>query len=157
MDIHPARPADAVEVCQVLRRSIIELCGADHHNDPTILERWLASKTPTIVATWIDDPNGFMFVAVENDVILGVAGITAAGEITLNYVLPDARFRGVSKALLARLEAKAAELGHGHCTLTSTMTARQLYRSAGYLEDGRPSTGMFTAESVRMTKALPRP
>jgi GNAT superfamily N-acetyltransferase len=157
MDIRPARSADAAEVCQVLRQSIAELCDADHHNDPAILNRWLANKTPEIVATWIDDPEGHMFVALENGAIVGVASMNAAGEITLNYVSPDARFRGVSKALLARLETEAAELGHMHCTLTSTVTAQRLYVSAGYLEDGRPTTGMFTAESIRMTKALPPP
>lgn len=156
MEIRPARPADAVEVCNVLRRSITELCHADHHNDPAILERWLANKTPANIATWIDDPKGHMFVAVENEVILGVAGITAVGEITLNYVSPDVRFRGVSKALLARLEAKAVELGRTQCSLTSTVTARRLYKSARYLGQGPPTTGFFTAESLRMTKTLPQ-
>jgi GNAT superfamily N-acetyltransferase len=85
------------------------------------------------------------------------AGITSAGEITLNYVSPDARFRGISKSLLARLEAQAVELGHSRCTLTSTVTARELYRSAGYLDDGPPTTGFFTGDSLRMTKTLAKP
>lgn len=154
MEIRAARLADAVEVCRVLRRSISELCGDDHHGDPAILEKWLASKTPANVQSWIEDPHGSMFVAVDNGVIVGVAAITSAGEVTLNYVSPDARFQGVSKALLARLEARAAELGHGRCTLTSTLTARRFYRSAGYVDAGLPSTGFFTEASLRMVKTL---
>jgi hypothetical protein len=33
---------DAVLACEVIRRSISELCSADHLNDPVILGRWLA-------------------------------------------------------------------------------------------------------------------
>src|SRR5581483_3380965 len=103
--------------------------------------------TPVNVKAWIEHRQGTILVAIENGAILGVAGITADGEITLNYVSPDARFRGVSKALLSELEAKAATLGHTRCTLTSTLTARRLYRSAGYLDDGPPTAGFFTPDS----------
>ena len=58
--------------------------------------------------------------------------MTKAGMITLNYVSPDARFQGVSKALLAALERTAAELGLKQCRLESTKTARRFYEAAGY-------------------------
>ncbi len=44
MLIRRARPDEAAEICDVLRRSIAELCGADHHDDPAILRRWLANQ-----------------------------------------------------------------------------------------------------------------
>jgi hypothetical protein len=44
-------------------------------------------------------------VAEEGKTILGVAAMDASGKITLNYVSPEARFRGVSKALVLQLEA----------------------------------------------------
>jgi GNAT superfamily N-acetyltransferase len=157
MEIRAARPADAIAACRVVRRSIAELCQPDHHDDPAILQRWLGNKTPENFTTWIANPHSHTFVAVENESVVGVAGMNSSGEITLNYVSPDARFRGVSKALLVRLEAKAAELGHTRCILTSTLTARQLYQSAGYKDDGPPTSGFFTRESRRMTKPLPHP
>jgi N-acetylglutamate synthase-like GNAT family acetyltransferase len=95
-----------------------------------------------------------MFVATDDEAIVGVASVTTSGEITLNYVSPDARFRGVSKALLKRLEAKAAELGNERCVLTSTVTARLFYLSAGYEEQGFPVSGFFTSLSCRMAKQL---
>ena len=56
MKIRDARPEDAPAACRVLRASIIELCVADHGNDPTLMERWLANKQPDIVANWIANP-----------------------------------------------------------------------------------------------------
>lgn len=113
MHIRAARAEDAAAICRVLRRSITELCRADHRDDPAILQKWLASKTPENVAAWIANPEGHMFVAA----------ITSSGDITLNYVLPDARFRGVSKALLHQLETSARERGLAACSLTTTATA----------------------------------
>ena len=53
MDIREANAEDTEEACQVLRRSIIELCAADHRNDPTLLTAWLSNKTPANVAAWM--------------------------------------------------------------------------------------------------------
>src|SRR6478735_4761117 len=58
-----ARTEEAVEACHVVRRSITELCLADHQDDPAILEKWLANKTPTNVRSWIARPDAHMFVA----------------------------------------------------------------------------------------------
>jgi GNAT superfamily N-acetyltransferase len=134
MHIRPAQTADAAAACDVLRRSIAELCAADHGNDTQFLSRWLANKTPENVAAWISDPGNVVYVAIDAGAIVGVASMTRAGLITLNYVSPDARFKGVSKALLATLERKAADLGLTQCRLESTKTARRFYESAGYRE-----------------------
>ena len=94
MKIRDAVPKDAPAACEVMRRSISELCSADHLNDAVILGRWLANKTPEIVASWIVQPGNSVLVAIENGTMLAVGCVTDAGEITLNYVSPDARFRG---------------------------------------------------------------
>src|SRR5262249_44572963 len=120
MEIRDAVPGDAPAACQVLRRSITELCGADHGNDPAILANWLSNKTPEIITSWIADPNQSLLVAVEGETLLAVGSVTNAGEIALNYVSPDARFRGISRALLQALEARAVARGNVRCTLVST-------------------------------------
>jgi hypothetical protein len=97
MEIRDAVAEDAPAACEVLRRSISELCVADHGNDQAILAKWLLNKTPEIVASWIGLPDDSMLVAVEGSTILAVGGITKAGNVTLNYVSPDARFCGRSK------------------------------------------------------------
>jgi N-acetylglutamate synthase-like GNAT family acetyltransferase len=141
LQIRPARAADATAACAVLRRSIAELCEADHRNDPQFLAAWLANKTPENVAAWIAADGNFVYIAFADGRIVGVAAMTRTGLITLNYVSPDARFKGVSKALLAELERKAAELGLAQCSLASTKTAQRFYRSAGFREQQGSETG----------------
>jgi GNAT superfamily N-acetyltransferase len=138
MEIRDARPEDAMGACLVMRRSISELCTADHANDPALLARWLANKTPENFVRWTRRLDSSVLVAVEGTAVLAVGGVTDAGEITLNYVSPDVRLRGVSRAMLAALEVRAAARGNARCILTSTATARRFYAAAGYEADGAP-------------------
>jgi GNAT superfamily N-acetyltransferase len=110
----------------------MDLCEEDHRNDEQFLAHWLANKTPGNIVVWITDSH--VFLAEEKGQVVGVAALTGSGYITLNYVAPEARFRGVSKALLRALENKARELGCQACTLESTKTADLFYRAAGYRE-----------------------
>src|SRR5258708_9924133 len=111
MEIRDARTGDAAAACTVMRRSIVELCIADHRDDPTVLARWLGNKTPEIFAAWLAQPGNSVLVAVDGDEILAVGSVTDVGEIRLNYVSPDRRFRGVSRAMLSALEARAIKRG----------------------------------------------
>jgi GNAT superfamily N-acetyltransferase len=154
MEVRDAIDRDADAACEVMRRSIAELCLADHGGDPHILANWLANKRPDIFRSWLARPGNSMMVAVEADAIVGVGAVTDKGEITLNYVSPDARFRGISRAMLAALEARAIERGNTRCTLSSTKTARRFYLAHGYVETG-PSQGVFGTQSgFPMHKAL---
>jgi hypothetical protein len=94
-------PADATAGCAIMRRSIAELCLADHKNDPVILARWLGNKTVENFVAWIKQADNSLMVAVEDREILAVGSVTNSGSIGLNYVSPDARFRGVSRACCA--------------------------------------------------------
>lgn len=156
VEIRDARPGDAQAACEVMRRSIAELCGADHYDDPAILARWLGNKTPENVLAWMAQPATSVLVAAEGETLLAVGAVTDAGDIRLNYVSPGARFRGVSTALLAAMEARAAERGSRQCRLASTETARRFYLSRGYVERGPPQGGFGTAGGYPMTKDLPQ-
>ena len=152
--IRDAVAADAEAACEVMRRSIAELCTADHRDDPKILAQWLANKHPDIFRGWVAQSRNSFLVATEGGSILGVGSVTDSGEITLNYVSPDARFRGVSRALLAALERRAAERGNSACTLASTATARRFYLANGYVETGAPRGDFGTQSGFPMRKAL---
>jgi GNAT superfamily N-acetyltransferase len=153
MRIRDAVPDDASAACEVMRRSITELCAPDHGNDPVILERWLSNKTPEIFRSWIR-PGNSLLVAVDDDRVLAVGCITDDGVITLNYVSPDARFRGVSTTLLAELEKRAAERGNAMCRLESTETAHRFYRDRGYSETGPAAHKFGTISGYPMSKPL---
>jgi GNAT superfamily N-acetyltransferase len=154
VEIRNATLEDADQACNVLRRSISQLCLADHGNDPAILNAWLANKKPEIVAAWISQQGNSLMLAVDGDAILGVGSVTDAGEITLNYVAPEARFCGVSRALLYALEARALERGNTRCRLTSTETAHRFYQSAGYRDDGAPGGKFGTRFAYPMSKEI---
>jgi N-acetylglutamate synthase-like GNAT family acetyltransferase len=73
--------------------------------------------------------------------------------MTLLYVSPEFRFHGVSKALLAALEADARKLGLPSCALVSTDTAKPFFLAAGYVgyDEAEDDFGM---DSSSMTKDL---
>jgi GNAT superfamily N-acetyltransferase len=154
--VRDATLADAKAACEVLRASIAQLCIPDHHNDPDILTRWLGNKTPEHFAVWLADPGISVLLAVENDAVLAVGSVRNDGEITLNYVSPAARFRGVSTALLNALESRAAERGNSHCRLVSTETAHRFYRARGYADTGAPEGRFGTTSSYPMSKKIQR-
>lgn len=145
--IQPAQVRDAVAICDVVRRSIIELCVLDHQNNQAWLDEWLENKTVENIAAWIADPGNRMFVAVSEGAILAVGLVRTSGEIALNYVSPEGRFQGISRAMLNRLEHAARELGLRKVVLTSTITAHDFYVAAGYAD-------CETGDWPRMEKAL---
>lgn len=131
--VRAAVPADAAAMSAVLIGSITSLCAADHGNRPESLSRWLANKTPDGVLGWFAVPQNRLIVAERDGVLAAVGGFNTGREIILNYVSPAHRFAGVSKALLATMEA---ELGPGEAHLSSTATALTFYRAMGWEETG---------------------
>ena len=152
--IRDARDDDADQASEVSRRSIAELCTADHNNDPAILRGWLGNKTPDIFRSWIAQPGNNLLLAVDGERVVAVGSVSDTGQITLNYVSPDARFRGVSKSMLAALEDRAADRGCARFTLSSTETARLFYLAQGYVESGKPARHFGTKSGYPMSKSL---
>lgn len=132
MEIRQATNLDAEEGSAVLRRSITELCQADHEDDVVKIAAWTANKTSEAWSNWLKLTDVTIYVAVIDGRIAGVGAVTTGGEVRLNYVSPDARYCGVSKALLSRMEQDTLARGITRCTLESTKTAYQFYRTAGY-------------------------
>ena len=159
MRIRPATEADAEPAALVLRRSITELCIRDHGNDPALLASWLANKTPEKFREWVGKEDSLCLVAeADGGVILGVGLMSKAGEIRLNYVSPDARFQGVSTALIGALEAEAARLGVPRLSLNSTATAHPFYLARGFQDAGQPRTDRLKDNIYPMAKTLgPQP
>ena len=154
IEIRDATAADAEAATEVMRRSITELCVADHNNDSKILDGWLANKKQEVFRSWLQQGNQSYLVAVTDGQIVCVGGVTDAGLITLNYVSPEARFRGVSRAMVAALEQRARARGNRDCTLASTATARRFYLACGYVETGPPDRSFGTESGFPMRKPL---
>jgi GNAT superfamily N-acetyltransferase len=140
---------DTDVVVTVLRRSITELCVADHRNDPGMLGAWLDNKTAENVRTWIESPRNFMVVAEVGGAVCGVASLGITGGILLCYLLPEVQSTGVGRALLAALEAEARRQGIRELSLESTVSARGFYTKHGFRPKARGP-----ADSSLLCKAL---
>lgn len=153
MHIREAAADDIEAMSRVLTASITELCHADHGGDQGIISRWTANKTPEALGKWLAEPETSVLVAEEGGEIVCV-GAFRGSEVQLIYVAPSHRFRGVSKAMLRRLENEMRRQGVVVSRLTSTATARHFYRAAGWREDGKPVEMFGFAPAQPMTKKL---
>jgi GNAT superfamily N-acetyltransferase len=139
MIVRQATLADVDAMSRVLIDSITMLCQRDHGGVRDHLDRWLANKSPAGVKAWFDNPENRLLVAERGDGIAGVGGFNERGTVLLNYVAPEARFSGVSTALLATIESGVQDLGHFAASLTSTVTAHDFYLARGWRDDGDPT------------------
>jgi len=153
--VRRAEPADAAEICAVLRASITELLASAHRNDPATLGAWLENKTVENALRWISADDRYAVVASEVGTVCGFGMMKSTGEIGLLYVAPSARFRGVSKALLAALEERAAAWGLRRMTANSSCTALPFYRARGYQPAGEPVQGFGVTRMWPLAKTLP--
>ncbi len=152
--IRRAVETDAPAACDVLRRSIQELCVADHDNDEEILRRWLANKTPANLSRWISSDKSFAVVALRDGQVCGFGMVHEGGEVLLCYVAPEARFLGASHLILRELEQQGRRWGLQKMFLTSTITARSFYERRGWIVSGDPIVEFGMQRIFPMTKAL---
>lgn len=132
--VRVAVETDAVATCDVLRRSIRELCVADHGRDEQVLSAWLANKTP------------------EN--VRGFGLVQSDGEIQLCYLAPEAQYRGAGKLMLRALEEQAARWGLRGVFLTSSVTAKRFYERNGYVQSGEPKSVYGLRSVYPMSKSI---
>lgn len=153
VDVRIATPADAASACDVLRRSILECCVEDHHNDAAILSAWLGNKTEETVTAWFSSPSNYSLVATLRGEVAGVGLLTRKGKIALCYVAPQLRFTGIGKALVQALEAQAIAWGLSTMQVASTLTAQAFYRRNGYAPI-RETESCFGIEATLFSKKL---
>ncbi|HTO27923.1 MAG TPA: GNAT family N-acetyltransferase [Devosia sp.] len=141
LTIRRAGPADVPGMSKVLTASIIELCAADHGGEPHAIAAWTRNKSEAGVAGMLSNPDLQLFVAESALGVVAVGAVTTDGMVSLNYVAPEARFAGISDAMLARLELALVELGHREGRLESTRTAQAFYLVRGWQADGPQASG----------------
>ncbi|WP_108659251.1 GNAT family N-acetyltransferase [Acuticoccus kandeliae] len=151
--VEEATFADASAVARVLRDSISDLCAADHHDNSDLIARWAGGKTHDQALSWIANPKTTVFVSREGDEVAGV-GACGEGRIYLNYVAPEYRFKGHSKALLRRMEEALRQKGTTCARLTSTVTAHRFYSAAGWHDEGQPQVMEDSLIGYPMAKDL---
>ena len=120
---------------------------------------------PTGTAADFSPPEGSFLVGFDGERPVCCGGVKRLserlGEIKRMYVVPDARGRGVARALLEALEREAVQIGCDHVRLDTGPRqphARVLYESAGYRSipdyNGNPFAD-FWGEKALGTSVLP--
>ncbi len=140
INIRKATPADAEQCSTVLCESITQLCRLDHRDDTSIIASWTRNKTPETIERWIRSSENIIYVAEIESAIVAVGGIDDDVSITLNYVSPQHRFHGISKAMLSHLENRLRDRQVRQARLLSTLTARDFYGDAGWTITGEIET-----------------
>jgi GNAT superfamily N-acetyltransferase len=113
---------------------------------------WLSNKTAANMREWID--RHAVFVAIDDEQIIGVAAVRADGVVLLNYVAPEARFKGASKSLMREIEIWASNLSFECLALESTTTALRFYQSEGWTRTGPPQPGFGVTMRNPMRKTM---
>jgi len=139
--IRVATAADAPAAVAVLRSSILQLCTADHHDDPATVERWLRNKTVAQVHGLLLCRDVHLLVAVQGAHMRGVGSIGLEGELGWLYISPGCQRQGVGTALLAALETRARKWGLTQIRLISSSAARAFYERHGYRCAGQAQPG----------------
>jgi L-amino acid N-acyltransferase YncA len=138
MEIRPAEPGDAEAVAAIYNHGIAE-------RQATFETR---ARRPRDVAAWLDEGRPFLVATADADgTILGFARVSpysvrkayaGVGEHGV-YVAPEARGRGVGRALMDALAESAEAAGYHKLTsrvFTTNAASLALHRSAGFTEVG---------------------
>lgn len=140
--VRPARDDDAAAAVDLVRRSIRELCTADHRGDQATLSRWLANKTVDNFFKWLANPDNFCVVAESDRWLAGVGLLHRGGELRLFYVAPGAQRLGAGRLIHAALEQQAHRWNLVALHLDSTALACRFYEALGYRPAG-PAKPLF--------------
>jgi GNAT superfamily N-acetyltransferase len=134
--VRTAEAKDAAAAVELVRRSITELCMADHHGDAETLAKWLSNKTVPNLAAWFSSNDNFCVIAESAGRVVGVGLLHRSGEINLFYLAPGVQRRGIGKAIHAALEEQARVWALRELKLDSTTLARAFYEKLGYRSTG---------------------
>ncbi|MBT8119191.1 MAG: GNAT family N-acetyltransferase [Gammaproteobacteria bacterium] len=136
--IRDAKTSDNVQVCNVLRRSILEVCASDY-NEKSVIDDWLSNKTEDNVSQWIESDSTYSVVCINKyDDILGFGLASLKGEILLMYLVPEALFKGNGKLMLERIEKRLSNEGISEIYTISSITAKAFYERNGFIKNGDP-------------------
>lgn len=155
------RPSDALPILEA-QRSAIRGTAASAYS-PTVIDEWapqtIARKRVEDFMRWIELGEELIVVAVDsNEHIIGFGSIVPRNsELRAVYVAAEHGRHGAGRAILARLEEMARELGMTELRMDSSVNAVPFYEANGFvsLERGEhlmPSGNRMPC--VRMRKTL---
>jgi len=140
--IRAAKMDDCVRIAELVRRSITELCEADHNGNEGKIKIWMKNKTLAQIQNWQASNRFQLFVREHKSKIAAVGCHDQEGQILLNYVSPEHQFHGHSKAMLTHLETSIGASGLKIAHLVTTSTAIGFYQNQGWKKFGNKEACM---------------
>lgn len=141
-----------------VRTAAVRVTCASHYS-PEVIDTLCAAAPPASMPELIR--TGGTVVAEAQGRMLGYAALDIGkGEVDAVFVDPGQQGRGIARALLATLEAIAAQRGIGRLCLSSSLNAVPFYERAGFLavrDEVYPHRSGIGIPSVFMEKQLGRP
>lgn len=136
--VRVAKNNDSTQVCNVLRRSILEVC-APVYNNKSVIDEWLQNKTEDNISQWIQSESTYSVVCTdENNTIVGFGLTTLTGKILLIYLVPEALYKGNGKMMLEQMEKRLFKEGVDEIHTVSSIMAKAFYERNGFIQDGPP-------------------
>lgn len=155
--VRPPLEGDAPGLATLWRRSVAELCHADHECREDLIEAWCRRKTVERLRSDFRDPALIWRVAEwPGGPLAGVGVLHRDGTILGLYVHPDDVRKGVGSLLLGELLGQAAALGHTRVRLESTATGHRFYAAHGFRDSGEPVVRLGAVRAFPMVFVLPK-
>ncbi len=133
--IEPFHEHQAEEVSALIVRTIIEIISKEY--PPTFINLLITDFSPTRILE--KAKRQFIFVALEDEKIVGTAGLENKGEpenpqysVVAMFVLPEYHGQGIGKKLIRAVESKAFEMNGQRLTLRAAINATGFYLKMGY-------------------------
>ena len=147
VEVRAATEADCDDIYRIQVAAVRSLPGGSQGKDG--IEKWLAGQQPSVYAHSMAEE---LFVVAEDDGIVGWGSLSVPKrEISNVFVDPAFQRRRIGTAIIARLEALAAEAGIDVVQLQATGTAIDFYSTNGYRPDPPVAPG---ADWALMKKRL---
>ncbi len=127
MHIRKFKKEDARKVSNMIRKCLLEVNISDYPKK--IMDGMVKHFTPSQIIK--NSKERDIFVAVENDKILGTASLKENIILTV-FVNPNIHGKGIGSKLMNKVEDLARKKGHKTVKLPSSLTSFEFYKRRGY-------------------------
>ena|SRR3989344_4907192 len=148
MRIRKLRKEDAIEVSNIIRRCLREVNSKDYPKKA--ITSLCDFFTPDLIIKNMSDRT--MYVAVENDKVVGTASLKGDKVFTV-FVNPDYHGRGIGSKLMDKVEELAKDKKYKILKVPSGHSSVKFYKHRGYREIKRVHSADH-GDTIEMEKRL---
>ncbi len=148
MRVRKFKKEDAKKVSNLIRRCLLEVNIKDYSKK--IMDRMVKHFAPSQIIK--NSKERIVFVAVENDKILGTASIKENIILTV-FVNPNIHNKGIGSKLMNKVENLAKKNGYKTVKLPSSLTSFEFYKKRGYKKIKILNSDKY-GETIEMKKRL---